>query len=97
MVFQKNTLKTDLEHPLEIEESRIRNDRQTVFLLVRELVKAKFEHGDQELTNRLWKDVADRGIDIDRVINLMYRCSSHEDDKEMTEIDEVFQKTSLIG
>ena len=56
----------------EIAESRMRNDRQAIFMLVRELVHAQFELGDQELTNRLWQDVADRKIAIERVINLMY-------------------------
>ena len=78
-------------------ESKIRNDRQVVFQLVRELVQAQFVIGDEELTRRLWQDVSDRQIDIDRVINLMYTCSCHEDDDEMTEVDEAFQKTGLVG
>ena len=54
------------------------------FQLVRDLVHAQFEMGDEELTKRLWQDVADRNIDLDRVINLMYKCSFLEDDYEMT-------------
>ena len=65
------------------EEERIRNDRQAVFQLVRDLVQAQFDQGDKELTKRLWQDVADREIDLDRVINLMYTCSFHKDDNEM--------------
>ena len=79
------------------QESRIRNDRQAVFQLVRDLVQAQFERGDEELTKRLWQDVADRKIDLDRVINLMYTCSFHEDDYEMTKVDETYQKTGLVG
>ena len=79
------------------QEARIRNDRQAVFQLVRELVQAQFNRGDKELTKRLWQDVADREIDLDRVINLMYTCSFHEDDNEMTRVDETYQKTGLIG
>ena len=79
------------------QEARIRNDRQAVFQLVRELVQAQFNRGDNELTKRLWQDVADREIDLDRVINLMYTCSFHEDDNEMTKVDETYQKTGLIG
>ena len=75
------------------QESRMRNDRQAVFQLVRDLVKAQFDRGDKELTKRLWQDVADRDIDLDRVINLMYTCSFHEDDYEMTKVDETYQKT----
>ncbi len=44
------------------------------FQLVRDLVQAKFDRGDEELTKRLWPDAADRDIDLDRVINLMYTC-----------------------
>ena len=79
------------------QEARIRNDRRAVFQLVRELVQAQFERGDEELTKRLWQDVADRGIDLDRVINLLYTCSCHEDDNEMTSVDETYQKTGLVG
>ena len=79
------------------QEARIRNDRQAVFQLVRDLVQAQFERGDEELTKRLWQDVADRDIDLDRVINLMYTCSYHEDDYEMTKVDESYQKSGLVG
>ena len=83
--------------PVGIQEARIRNDRQAVFQLVRDLVQAQFDRADEELTNRLWQDVADRKIDLDRVINLMYTCSFHEDDEEMTKVDETYQKTGLVG
>ena len=83
--------------PLRDEEERIRNDRQVVFQLVRDLVQAQFDRGDEELTKRLWQDVADREIDLDRVINLMYSCSFHEDDNEMSKVDETYQKTGLVG
>ena len=79
------------------QEERVRNDRQAVFQLVRDLVQAQFDRGDEELTKRLWQDVADREIDLDRVINLMYTCSFHEDDNEMTKVDETYQKTGLVG
>ncbi len=83
--------------PVRDEEGRIRNDRQAVFQVVRDLVQAQFDRGDEELTKRLWQDVADRKIDLDRVINLMYTCAFHEDDEEMTRVDETYQKTGLVG
>ena len=83
--------------PIGTQEARIRNDRQAVFQVVRDLVQAQFTRGDEELTKRLWQDVADRKIDLDRVINLMYTCSFHEDDEEMTNVDETYQKTRLVG
>ena len=83
--------------PVGTQEARIRNDRQAVFQLVRDLVQAQFDRADEELTKRLWQDVADRKIDLDHVINLMYTCSFHEDDEEMTKVDETYQKTGLVG
>ena len=82
---------------VENEELRQRNDRQAVFQLVRDLVQAQFDRADEEYTKRLWQDVADRKIDMDRVINLMYTCSFQEDDEEMTKVDETYQKTGLVG
>ncbi len=83
--------------PIANQDERIRNDRQAVFQVVRDLVQAQFDRGDKELTKRLWQDVVDRDIDLDRVINLMYTCSFHEDDEEMTKVDETYQKTGLVG
>tara|TARA_B100001029_G_C14841895_1_gene328821 strand:- start:194 stop:487 length:294 start_codon:yes stop_codon:yes gene_type:complete len=79
------------------EELKARNDRQAVFQLVRDLVQAQFDRGDEELTKRLWQDGADRKIELDRVINLIYTCSFHEDDNKMTKVDETYQKTGLVG
>ncbi len=91
MFLTKDQVTKGLESKASEEESRVRNDRQTVFTLVRDLVQAQFIVSDQELVNRLWQDVADRDIDINRVINLMYKCSDHKNDLEMTEADEIYQ------
>ena len=53
-------------------EARIRNDHQAVFQIVRELLQAQLNRGDKELTKRLRQAVADREIELDRLINLMY-------------------------
>ena len=73
------------------------NDRHTVFQLVRQLVQAQVNCNDEELTRKLWNDVAERGIDLDRVINLMYTCTLHEDEDEMIKIDDIYQSTGLVG
>lgn len=91
MVLERTQIPSKSEFIFE-EESRVRNDRQVVFRLVRELVQAQFERADPELTQRLWQDVADRGIDLDRVVNLMYSCSFHDDEYEMTKTDERYQQ-----
>ena len=97
MVLKKKIISKSSNIHLGGQEARIRNDRQAVFQLVRDLVQAQFNRGDEELTKRLWQDVADREIDLDRVINLMYTCSFHEDDYEMTKVDETYQKKSMFG
>jgi hypothetical protein len=56
--------------------------------LSRQLVQAQFVLRDRELTNRLWQEVANREMDLGRIINLLYRCSSTEDDESMRLIDE---------
>ncbi len=100
-MLQKLSLKEPretLEKPSSLEfcESRFRNDRQSIFILVRELVHAQFELGDPELTNRLWQDVVDREIDMERIINLMYGCTFHDDDQAMLETDLAYEKLNII-
>ena len=97
MALKKTSIPSSSDVTLISQEARIRNDRQAVFQLVRDLVQAQFDRADKELTKRLWQDVSDRNIDLDRVINLMYTCSFHEDDEEMTKVDETYQKTGLVG
>ena len=97
LTLKKKLIQKSKGVQFETHETRLRNDRQAVFQLVRDLVQAQFNRGDEELTKRLWQDVADRDIDLDRVINLMYTCSFHEDDEEMTKVDETYQKTGLVG
>ncbi len=97
MALKRKFISKSFKVQVGTEEARTRNDRQAVFQLVRDLVQAQFDRGDEELTKRLWQDVADRNIDLDRVINLMYTCSFHEDDYEMTKVDETYQKTGLVG
>jgi hypothetical protein len=70
------------------EEGRLRNDRQSYVALCRQVVQAQFVLRDRELANRLWQDVANRDMDLGRIINLLYRCSSPEDDEAMRWIDE---------
>ena len=70
------------------------SDRKMIFSIVRELVNAQFILADEELVNRLWKDVADRNLNKERIINLMYRCSFHNDDVAMLEADLSFLSTN---
>ena len=47
------------------------------------------------MTRRLWQEVGDRNLEIGRIINLLYRCSSHEDESEMVEVDDAFLQLTL--
>ena len=94
-MIKKATTSSDLDRSaysssLQSQESRLRNDRQTIFALTKELVHAQFELADQELTKRLWQEVADRNLSIDRIINLMYASSSY-DDETMLMVDSAYQ------
>ena len=66
-------------------ECRSRNDRQTYFSITRSLVQAQFKL--RELSRRLWQEVADRDLEVGRIINLMYGCWFHQDEDEMIEVD----------
>ena len=58
-----------------------------VYSLARDLINAQFNLGNDELSRRLWDEVAALKIDPHRIINLMYRCYLYEDDKSMLEAD----------
>ena len=72
------------------EECRMRNDRQSYFSVVRDLVLAQFVLGDQELTSRLWHDVRERDLDAGRIVHLLYGCHCHDDDDAMRQADDAF-------
>ena len=72
------------------EECRARNDRQSYFAITRELVRAQFELADAELTQRLWQEVAERDLEVGRILHLMYGCGCHQDDTEMLAADSTF-------
>ena len=72
------------------EECRQRNDRQSYFSLTRQLVSAQFVLADGQLATRLWQEIADREMDLGRVINLLYGCSFPEDDQAMQDADDAY-------
>ncbi len=58
-----------------------------VFALARDLINAQFNHANDELSRKLWDDVATLKIDPQRIINLMYRCCANADNQSMFEAD----------
>ena len=77
-------------------ECRIRNDRQSYFALARELANAQFILADSELSCRLWQDVADRELDVARLLYLLYGGWDVEDDEEMLEADQQFLSLKVV-
>ena len=58
-----------------------------VFSLARDLINAQFHLANDELSRKLWNEVAALKIDPQRIINLMYRCYSNVDNQSMLEAD----------
>ena len=70
--------------------SPVTADQEEYFSCARNLVGAQFQLADQELTKRLWQDVADRNLDVGRIENLMYRCFFQSDRDALCAADEAF-------
>ena len=68
-------------------KSYLAKTNNKVYSLARDLIKAQFNLGNDELSRKLWDEVAALKIDPKRIINLMYRCCSHEDTQSMLEAD----------
>lgn len=73
-----------------LEECRLRNDRESYFALVRQLAHAQFTLSDQLLAARLWDEVEQRGMDLGRIIHLLYGCSVHDDVELLRRADESY-------
>ena len=72
-------------------DSPSRQLQQAHFDAARSLAQAKFQLADGELTQRLWQDVADRDLDVDRILNLLYGCWFQTDPVAMRAADAEFQ------
>lgn len=70
---------------------------QEIFSSARQIARAQFQLADAELSRRLWQDVADRGLDVDRILNLLYNCHFQDDETALTDADEEFRGTNVVG
>ena len=84
----RNLLKPAAQHSFS--EDRLRNDRQSYITMTRALVEAQLEWRDAELSSRLWKDVADRGMDQGRLLHLIYSVEAHHDDEALQYADAAY-------
>ena len=72
-----------------------KKDQEKVCSLTLELVNAQFQLCDDELTNRLWEEVANLNIDPQRIINLMYKYDSHDDLTAMIDADSKYLESAF--
>ena len=81
----RNLLKPAVQHSFS--EDRLRNDRQSYFAMSRALFDAQLEWRDTELSTRLWKEVADRGMDRGRLLHLLYSVETPYDEEALQKAD----------
>ena len=71
-------------------ESPARLEQHAHFDAARNLAQAQFQLGDAELSQRLWQDVADCELDVERIEQLMYSCWFQDDPDAMAEADAAY-------
>ena len=69
-------------------QSNASREQDKVFALVQSLVEAQFQLADDELSRRIWQEIADQNIPVERVENLLYCCFFQDDPVAMKEADE---------
>ncbi|MEB3158213.1 MAG: DUF4278 domain-containing protein [Synechococcus sp.] len=74
-------------------ESRMRNDRQAYLAMARDLADAQFARADAELSRRLWQEVGDRNMDVERLTHLLYGCWFQDDVDAMRDADAEYLAT----
>ena len=72
-------------------DSPSRQLQQVHFDAARRLAQAQFQLADAELSQRLWQDVADRDLDVDRILNLLYGCWFQDDPAALRAAEAEFQ------
>ena len=73
------------------------HEQDLYFSCARNLARAQFQLADEELSRRLWQDVAERELDVDRILNLMYGCWFQEDREAMQEVDAAYSTERTSG
>ena len=73
------------------------HEQELYFSSARNLARAQFQLADEELSRRLWQDVAERELDVDRILNLMYGCWFQEDREAMQEADAAYCANRVAG
>ena len=65
-------------------------EQSAYFEITRDISEAQFHLGNRFQEIYLWQEVADRGMDVSRIENLLYGCFFHDDEDAMIETDREF-------
>ena len=65
-------------------------EQSAYFQITRDISEAQFYLGNRSQELYLWQEVADRGMKVSRIENLLYGCFSHDDEEAMVEADREF-------
>ena len=65
-------------------------EQSAYFEITRDISEAQFYLGNRFQEIYLWQEVADRGMDVSGIENLLYGCFFHDDDVAMIEADREF-------
>ena len=71
-------------------ESPARQEQHAHFDAASNLARAQFQLGDAELSQRLWQDVADRELDVERIEQFTSGCGFQDAADAMAAADEAY-------
>ena len=89
-------LQTIQKRLLRYQSSEAAKTKET-FDCARQIARAQFQLADDELTRRLWQNVADQGLDVDRILNLLYNCHFQDDRTSLVQADEEFRRKTIVS
>ena len=62
-------------------------EQSAYFQITRDISEEQFYLGNRFQELYLWQEVADRGMEVSRIENLLYGCFFHDDEEAMVEAD----------
>ena len=65
-------------------------EQSAYFQITRDISVAQFYLRNRFQELYLWQEVADRGMEVSRIENLLYGCFFHDDEEAMVEADREF-------
>ena len=65
-------------------------EQSAYFQITRDISEAQFYLGNRFQELYLWQEVADRDMEVGRILNLLYGICFQDDEDEMTALDDAF-------